>query len=86
MPTFLHAHGRHAGEQAREPSSGSGGPRPPRRPRMVYRLRFLERLRLPCYVCEGSGRLFVVDPVWPRGRFARCVACLGQGKLPPRRR
>lgn len=42
------------------------------------RLTFLTRLRVPCYVCQGSGRLWVIDELYPRGRFVRCVACRGK--------
>ncbi len=45
------------------------------------RLGFLSRLALPCYVCEGRGRLWMTDEAHPRGRFVRCVACRGKGKL-----
>jgi hypothetical protein len=46
-----------------------------------FRLRFLSRLALPCYVCEGRRRLWVTDEARPRGRFVRCVACRGKGKM-----
>ena len=38
-------------------------------------------LRLRCYACEGSGKLWVTDAVRPGGRFARCVACHGTGRV-----
>ncbi len=46
-----------------------------------FRLAFLSRLGLPCYVCEGRGRLWMTDEAHPRGRFVRCVACRGKGKM-----
>jgi hypothetical protein len=38
-------------------------------------------LRLRCFACEGSGKLWVSDAIRPGGRFARCVACHGTGRV-----
>ena len=38
-------------------------------------------LRLRCFACEGSGKLWVTDAIRPGGRFARCVACHGTGRV-----
>jgi hypothetical protein len=37
--------------------------------------------RLRCYACAGRGKLWVTDEHWPRGRYARCIACLGSGHV-----
>jgi hypothetical protein len=49
-------------------------------------LTFFTRLRVPCYVCEGSGRLWMTDELHPRGRFVRCVACRGRRTMLVRER
>lgn len=38
-------------------------------------------LRLRCFACAGSGKLWVTDENNPGGRFARCVACHGTGRV-----
>jgi hypothetical protein len=73
--------------RAREPSSDDDDdddfdPRP--QARSTHRLWFLRNLELPCYVCEGRGRLWMSDQLHPRGRFVRCIACKGRGKMRPR--
>jgi DnaJ-class molecular chaperone len=40
------------------------------------------RLRLRCYACNGSGKLWVRDQVFPSGREAPCVVCRGSGRVP----
>ena len=64
---------------AREP--GGDEPQAGRRPGKAkrYRYGFLPLLRLPCRLCTGTGRLWVTDALWPRGRPFRCLACQGTG-------
>jgi len=38
-------------------------------------------LRLRCFACAGTGKLWVSDENSPRGRQARCVACGGTGRV-----
>ena len=38
-------------------------------------------LRLRCFACAGSGKLWITDENSPRGRPARCVACRGMGRV-----
>jgi hypothetical protein len=47
----------------------------------AYRTAPRPLLRLRCFACEGSGKLWVTDAIRPGGRFARCVACHGTGRV-----
>jgi hypothetical protein len=38
-------------------------------------------LRLRCFACAGSGKLWVTEASSPGGRPARCVACHGTGRV-----
>jgi hypothetical protein len=38
-------------------------------------------LRMRCFACAGTGKLWVIDSISPNGRVARCVACRGTGRV-----
>jgi hypothetical protein len=68
--------------RAREPSDDDADDRSlPEGGSWRYRLSFLARLELPCYVCAGRGRLWMTDQLHPRGRSVRCIACKGRGRM-----
>jgi hypothetical protein len=71
---------------AREPSDSGDDPPAGRRSGKAkrYRFAFLPVLRLPCRLCEGTGRLWVADETWPRGRSVRCFPCRGTGVVRPK--
>jgi len=69
--------------RAREPSDPNDDPPSSRRTGKTkrYRFEFLSVLRLPCRLCKSTGRLWVTDLIWPRGRQVRCIACRGTGTV-----
>jgi hypothetical protein len=38
-------------------------------------------LRMRCFACAGTGKLWVTDANAPDGRLAQCIACHGAGRV-----